>query len=524
MAIETTPLGYQLPDGDEPLRNGDDVISHNGRLSQELLAELRSRTANLEGAAGFSGDPLDLNDSAVAQALSGGTETPAALTQALTSYQTKADAAAEHQALQNAIDAKETAISTFADLQTAVAAGGLVEVSSTPITITATLQVPAGTLIRGGNFTLPANAGYPAFQINASNVSIESARFTGAGTGAAYDINSRFIYAYGSLTTYLKNVNVRNCQMDGSQTENIRFVCVRNFKITGNSMDDFLYAGFLGLSVENGDVSGNIVTNAVMKSPVVNVYGIAISDSVNTVAARSRHVRIIGNHVENIPWEGIDTHGGEDLIIVGNVVLSCVRGIALVVGNADRLTVPVRCIVANNFVDIGTATDTTREGISLFGLAGNLATATITGNRVRGYSAANSIYLSQYVDHTKTLIEGNSHPHIPWTDITLDNAASWTPDATYKPQYMVEGRQVYLRGFALSKSSSTANSKIGTLPPVASTDRLTFAGASHGSNSAAGTGTLGVYPNGDLYMLYRTGADLYSYPLECSYQRNYVPS
>ena len=415
-----------------------------------------------------------------------------------------------------------SAIATFADLQAAVTAGGTVNVGDAAITMTGTINVTVPVKIIGGHYTVPEGAAYPAFTVTSSDVTFDRCRFTGATTAAAYAIDARFIYAYGTLAAYLSNVNVIDCKMTGSQTENIRFVCVREFTIRGNLMDDFLYAGFLGLSVENGTVSENIITDAVMKSPVVNVYGIALSDSVNTVAARSRNVRVIGNYVENVPWEGIDTHGGDAIIIQGNHVISCVRGIALVVGNETRLTVPVNCVVSGNYVDKGTSAGTEREGISLFGLSGNLGHATITGNIVKGYSTANAMYLSQYIDPLKTLVEGNSHPMVPWTNLTMDNPAQWTADATFIPQYMVDGRTVFLRGFVKAVTSSTANSKISTLPAVARPTRLTFAGASHGSNTAAGTGTLGAYDNGDLFMLYRTGADLYSYPIECSFQRNYT--
>lgn len=98
MAIEITPLDFQLPDGDEPVRGGDNVIAHNGRRSQELLTEARARLANMEagkfsrsldGGTPFSeyppigdpvaADPLGLNDSAVVQAVTAGPETKAAL-------------------------------------------------------------------------------------------------------------------------------------------------------------------------------------------------------------------------------------------------------------------------------------------------------------------------------------------------------------------------------------------------------------------------------------------------------------
>lgn len=40
MAIVTTPLGFQKPDGNELFRNGDNAISHNAQRAQDLLDEL----------------------------------------------------------------------------------------------------------------------------------------------------------------------------------------------------------------------------------------------------------------------------------------------------------------------------------------------------------------------------------------------------------------------------------------------------------------------------------------------------
>lgn len=38
MAIETTPLGLQKPDGNELVRGGDNVIAFNAQKTQELFA------------------------------------------------------------------------------------------------------------------------------------------------------------------------------------------------------------------------------------------------------------------------------------------------------------------------------------------------------------------------------------------------------------------------------------------------------------------------------------------------------
>ncbi|GGJ20441.1 hypothetical protein GCM10010052_17190 [Paenarthrobacter histidinolovorans] len=65
MAIETTPLGFQKPDGNEPFRQGNDVISANAQKAQDLHAEGKARLALLEQSAGFPGNPIELADDVV---------------------------------------------------------------------------------------------------------------------------------------------------------------------------------------------------------------------------------------------------------------------------------------------------------------------------------------------------------------------------------------------------------------------------------------------------------------------------
>lgn len=48
MAIETTLLGFQKPDGDEALANGDNVISANAQTAEDRLQEDRTRLGNIE--------------------------------------------------------------------------------------------------------------------------------------------------------------------------------------------------------------------------------------------------------------------------------------------------------------------------------------------------------------------------------------------------------------------------------------------------------------------------------------------
>lgn len=67
MAITTTPLGFQKPDGNERVKQGDNVISDNAQKSQDLIAAAFSRLGQAEAnisagngtGPGLSEDPLN---------------------------------------------------------------------------------------------------------------------------------------------------------------------------------------------------------------------------------------------------------------------------------------------------------------------------------------------------------------------------------------------------------------------------------------------------------------------------------
>ena len=79
MAIATTPLGFKKPDGNESIRNGNDVISDNAQTAEQLHAAERARLVQLEASAGFPGTGLDLSDQAVNPLLDTATTTRAKL-------------------------------------------------------------------------------------------------------------------------------------------------------------------------------------------------------------------------------------------------------------------------------------------------------------------------------------------------------------------------------------------------------------------------------------------------------------
>jgi hypothetical protein len=91
-------------------------------------------------------------------------------------------------------------------------------------------------------------------------------------------------------------------------------------------------------------------------------------------------------------WEGIDTHAGQRLSIIGNQVFDCLVGIALVASPDEfsaELYAPQDITVIGNTVDSRVSDGSRQSGIKLVGASGvsvnEYATGVISGNIVRGH-------------------------------------------------------------------------------------------------------------------------------------------
>lgn len=404
-------------------------------------------------------------------------------------------------------------IDTESELAAALLDGGDIWCdSSVTIPLTTTMHGTKPCRIHDGRFTRDTG---PAFEITTSDVEFDRVRITGGGQAAGYDQTQKLIYARGTAATPLAGIRVHDSVFTGSRADNVWLEWCTDTAVRHNTISSYLYSGVMVISGERTDISHNTIVDAPLTDGVVNTYGIAVTDIDNTVAARSRNITITGNHVSLVDWEGIDTHGGDRLTITGNHVTACPRGIALVTGNTTRVTAPTNCLVTGNTIDAMGARRPDLIGVALSGIAGTSASATVTGNQIRGYS---SPYWANYWSRGDTFIGGNNTPFLPWTPITL--AADYSANTTYRPEYMVDGNTVWLRGGVIPKSGGvSARTDIGVLTnPAAWPTELTFVALSKGSNAAAGTGMIAVYPDGMVRMLYGQGTDSYTYFFSGSYQ------
>jgi hypothetical protein len=59
MGVTVTPLGFRKPDGNEPIRNGDNEIAANAQKAQDLIASAQATEAVLAGRIGVAEAKID---------------------------------------------------------------------------------------------------------------------------------------------------------------------------------------------------------------------------------------------------------------------------------------------------------------------------------------------------------------------------------------------------------------------------------------------------------------------------------
>jgi hypothetical protein len=388
-------------------------------------------------------------------------------------------------------------ITTLAELEAALLLGGDVVCDPT-VTIDVTgaaLTVAVPTRLLGGSLTCTSG---PALLVTSSNVEVSGLTIVGGNNGV-FDDTQRLIYALGTDTEPLSCVDIHDCTLTNSAAHNVWLEWCEMSRVHHNSITLGLYSGIMVISGNSIGITDNDVADIVIAAGQANCYGIAVTDALNTAAARSQRVSVVGNRVSLVDWEGIDTHGGLNIAVTGNIITACHRSIALVVGNATRVTAPVGCGVMGNIIDATGARVAADIGIFLAGQSGTPASATVVGNHINGLDGTGQQPISTTDwDRTNTYVGGNSRPHVPWSNVTL--TGGWTANASFPAQYMVDGNTVSFRGGAIPPSGGTPGTPVeGTLSnPAAWPSRRTFFSITKGSNAAGGVGVLNVDVNGTI--------------------------
>lgn len=175
--------------------------------------------------------------------------------------------------------------------------------------------------LKGVKLKVPANS--RGITINASNVTIDGVQITGS-QATSYNGNEDGIFAYGSNSSPINNLTIKNCDIGFFGNDGIDISQAVNTNIDNCSVHDIVYAGILMISNNGGNISRNTIKRIGVSGASANgnnAYGIALSAIANGIDTQTHDINITGNLVDTVPtWHGIDTHGGYNLNFSNNTV------------------------------------------------------------------------------------------------------------------------------------------------------------------------------------------------------------
>lgn len=274
-------------------------------------------------------------------------------------------------------------------IQAAIDAGGSLGV---PVRFTAgrtyaadaSITVTSPATLLGHGATLRARSGLTALRISSSYVTVEGLTIIGNGA-ETFTPSERGILSMGTAEAPLIGCHLKDVSVHAMGGTAIRCDWWADSTITGGSLSDLAYAGIFVQSAHRVHIGG-VVVDGVHQHDAGQSYGISVTDSINTVAGRSRDVTVDGCTVRNIPqWTAISTHGGERINFTNNRVFGAHRGIVYAGGNPSRVVAPTDGIVSGNIIDGAGAGGS--AGLAVIGLAtGEEATALRVGNIVKNHA------------------------------------------------------------------------------------------------------------------------------------------
>lgn len=248
--------------------------------------------------------------------------------------------------------------------------------------VTDVVKLERAVTLAGGTWIAPTTG--PMIVATASDTTLRD--MTVKGPGGSPEGTNRILTIKGTAGAPLTNIRVSRVSVTDCRDNCFWLEWVRGLIVDGCTAEHFQYGGIMCISIRDFTIRDCTIRDGIMDAPIVNSYGIAVTDLSNTIAGRSLNGLIVGNTVQDNPgWEGIDTHGGKNIAIIGNTVTRCKAGIAMVTGNDRRTIAPEEMVVTGNIIDAGGLTSV-MAGIRLCSNSGSpLVSGHIGTNTIIGY-------------------------------------------------------------------------------------------------------------------------------------------
>ena len=250
------------------------------------------------------------------------------------------------------------------------------------------------------------------YGLNVSNVTIDGVTFEGVGSTDRE-------YTYGG-EIHFKNshdVKVLNCEIyDVLKNHAIVFETCHDCVADKNYVHQYTQAGISLINkCDRCYVTDNVLIDVTGKV-TPNSYPIMLNGytyPISSVQAVGQHIVCTGNYIDNsYPWyEGIDAHGGVDLVIANNIVRNTYSGIVI----AGDVNYPAAHVEITDNIIVGSVTGD-RKNADNCGIAiSNTSYANISGNIIRrwgkliDYTIRNAIYIvdSDWIKFNDNILNDN---------------------------------------------------------------------------------------------------------------------
>lgn len=191
-------------------------------------------------------------------------------------------------------------------------------------------------------------------RVTASDVEIYGIELNGPQHAATVSTQIG-IFAYGAdSSNYLTGIVIQDCNIHDWGESSIQGRFLSKAKILNNNVHENYASGIKVLSDLYSMIKGNHVWEiGITKAD--DAYGIGATKNNGTEAVYpvSKGTQIHSNIVNDVrTWNGIDTHGGHYLSIVGNEVYDCLQNIhaGSFIATPGSESAPTGCVISNNIV------------------------------------------------------------------------------------------------------------------------------------------------------------------------------
>jgi len=280
------------------------------------------------------------------------------------------------------------------NLNKAFAVGGAIYIPQGTYKVTDELDVDSASEIFGDgdlsvlNFTELGEAN--GLNITSSNVHLRDFKVQGPSAAAFVAGENGIEFSGASGGGELTNGSATRLTVTKFGDNGIAMVYYNNMKVVNCTVKDVGYTGIGAECSDDGVISGCNVSDVVVGASG-NAYGIAISNLVGDDL--SERWTVSNNIIDNVPiWKGLDTHGGQDIAFIVNVVTNCGQGIGVVTAQSSGTNKPSnRVTIVGNIFRAGTTTSTTGTGIIISGGSGTpkMLGVIVSNNIINGFGTGN---------------------------------------------------------------------------------------------------------------------------------------